>query len=110
MRQEAIDIVLDRVWSLHEDGLISAAELQEIRWWLKNHDAEASKFDAFPQLFKVAEAAKLLNVHRKTVYDYIYEGKLKCRKLGRRSIRIPRESLDQLLSGTETKTETIKTR
>jgi|GEM_PF-5680629 excisionase family DNA binding protein len=99
MRQEAIDIVMDRIWKLKEDGLISTAEWQEIRQCLENCETEGSKFAAFPQLFKVSEVARLLDVHRKTVYDYIYAGKLKCCKLGRRSIRITRESLDQLLSG-----------
>ena len=45
------------------------------------------------ELFTVDEVAGLLKIHRKTVYDLIYEHKLERKKFGRRSVRITGESL-----------------
>jgi DNA binding domain, excisionase family len=72
---------------------ITPAEFEEYQTMFESR----SDHSAGPELFTVEEVARLLKIHRKTVYDFIYEGKLERKKFGRRSVRITGESLRKLL-------------
>lgn len=50
-----------------------------------------------PEYMTVAEVAALLRVSKMTVYRLISDGELPARKIGRRTIRIPANSVRRLL-------------
>jgi excisionase family DNA binding protein len=47
----------------------------------------------FPRILKVSEVAKTLNIHKRTVYDAIYSGKLRALTVGKCSHRILEKDL-----------------
>jgi len=49
------------------------------------------------RLYRPDEAAAILQVTRRTIYNYIREGRLTAVKISARSIRIPAEELMKLL-------------
>ncbi len=49
------------------------------------------------QLLRVGEAAKRLNVSRWTIYRWVEEDRLKATKIGKGSLRIFQESIDELI-------------
>ncbi|NQU44713.1 helix-turn-helix domain-containing protein [bacterium] len=52
-----------------------------------------------PQLTRVWRVAKELDVSRKRIYQMVQEGKLDAVRLGPRSMRITRDSLERFISG-----------
>lgn len=58
------------------------------------------------KLLTVSDVAKALGVSRYTVYNMIRRGQIPALKLGRRTIRIPENWLDQLLARNMPKGET----
>ena len=48
-------------------------------------------------LMRVYRVAKLLDVSKKRIYQMVQEGKLDAVRLGPRSMRIPRESIDHFI-------------
>ena len=50
-----------------------------------------------PQLLRVVEAARLLNVSRWTIYRWIEEGRLKATKIGKGSLRVFHQSVESLV-------------
>lgn len=59
--------------------------------------------DAIPGLdrpaYTVSEAAAVLGVSKSAMYELVATGRAQCIRLGKRSIRIPRASLQKVLSG-----------
>ena len=51
-----------------------------------------------PQFYEVEETAKILRVSRKTVYDWMREGRLGYVQAGPRKRLIPREALTQMIN------------
>ncbi|MDR4496023.1 MAG: helix-turn-helix domain-containing protein [Nitrospirales bacterium] len=49
------------------------------------------------QLLRVGEAAKRLNVSRWTIYRWVEEDRLKATKIGKGSLRIFQNSIDELI-------------
>ena len=49
------------------------------------------------QLLRVGEAAQVLNVSRWTIYRWVDEGRLQATKIGKGSLRIFRESVNNLV-------------
>jgi excisionase family DNA binding protein len=49
--------------------------------------------------YKVSEVAKLLNCHKRMVYEMISVGVLKSYKLGKHSIRITKEEVERIRQG-----------
>jgi len=50
-----------------------------------------------PQLLRVGEAAKRLNVSRWTIYRWVEEDRLKATKIGKGSLRIFQDSIESLI-------------
>ena len=50
-----------------------------------------------PELLRVGQAAKILNVSRWTIYRWVDEGRLKGTKIGKGSLRIFRDSVITLV-------------
>ena len=50
------------------------------------------------ELWRVYRVAKLLDVSKKRIYQMVQEGKIDAVRLGPRSMRITRESIDQFIS------------
>ena len=50
-----------------------------------------------PELLRVGQAAKILNVSRWTIYRWVEEGRLKSTKIGKGSLRIFRNSVETLV-------------
>jgi excisionase family DNA binding protein len=50
--------------------------------------------------FSIAETAQLLGVCRKTVYNFVYSGKLKAKRITNRTIIISRENINEFLQVT----------
>jgi excisionase family DNA binding protein len=50
-----------------------------------------------PDLWRVYRVAKLLDVSKKRVYQMVHEGKLDAVRLGPRSMRITRESIERFV-------------
>ena len=51
-----------------------------------------------PELWRVYRVAKLLDVSKKRVYQMVHEGKINAVRLGPRSMRITRESIDTFIA------------
>ena len=51
-----------------------------------------------PELWRVYRVAKLLDVSKKRVYQMVQEGKIAAVRLGPRSMRITRESIDKFIT------------
>lgn len=54
-------------------------------------------YDALPSAYTVAEAAELLKVSPRTIYQLIHDGELRAVKVGH-SRRIPREVVAEILN------------
>jgi len=50
-----------------------------------------------PQFYEVEEAAKMLRVSRKTVYDWMRDGRLGYVQAGQRKRLIPRQAITQMM-------------
>jgi excisionase family DNA binding protein len=62
-----------------------------------------------PDILTPDQAAAYLQVDRETIYRYIRDGRLGASRIGR-SLRIPRQSIDQLLLASRTRSDlTIRT-
>ena len=51
-----------------------------------------------PDLWRVYRVAKLLDVSKKRVYQMVHEGKIDAVRLGPRSMRITRASIDKFIN------------
>ncbi|MFW6286323.1 MAG: helix-turn-helix transcriptional regulator [Candidatus Sumerlaeota bacterium] len=49
------------------------------------------------ELWRVYRVAKLFDVSKKRIYQMVYEGKLDAVRLGPRSMRVTRESIDRFV-------------
>jgi excisionase family DNA binding protein len=56
-----------------------------------------------PELWRVYRVAKVLDVSKKRIYQMVHEGKLDAVRLGPRSMRVTRESIDRFISEGRTK-------
>ena len=48
-------------------------------------------------MMTVNEAAKIMNIKPKTLYTWIRKGKLKARKIGRKTLRIDEEEFNRFI-------------
>lgn len=93
LRTQSKELLLQMAGVMISVGAITQAEFEEYQGMFEERKTES----VGPELFKVEEVARILKIHRKTVYDFIYAGKLERKKFGRRSVRITGESLRKLI-------------
>ena len=100
IQENTIKTILRLVGPLVDCGVISQEEIDEVKDLLKNPPV-TTKEEPVQTLITQQEAAKILHVTVKTIGDYIREGRLVRKKLGRRSVRITVQSLNQLIKSAQ---------
>lgn len=78
---------------LAESGMISRSDLE----YLKNINKVQKEPLEVPDLISLQEAAKILKVTVKTVYEHINRGNLELVKVGHRTSRITTKSLQDFI-------------
>lgn len=100
IQEKTIDLLTQLARPLIECGVLSQAELDELKEINKQQTGNPDMV-VFPRLVKLKEVAKYLGVSATTLHGYINDGKLKRYKFGRRNARITAESLKNLLQDSE---------
>ncbi|GLI52435.1 helix-turn-helix transcriptional regulator [Thermodesulfovibrio yellowstonii] len=68
----------------------------KVKWNTEINESEGS--DNSLRLLKISEVTKILGISKRTVYNYVKEGKLPCVKLSNRALRFRETDLMRLIS------------
>ncbi|MGB9892741.1 helix-turn-helix transcriptional regulator [Thermodesulfovibrio yellowstonii] len=68
----------------------------KIKWNIKRNESEGAENSL--RLLKISEVSKILGISKRTVYNYVKEGKLPCVKLSNRTLRFRETDLMKLIS------------
>lgn len=91
--EKAIETLVRFAGPLVESGMLSKSDLDALREL--NHAPQ--KAIEIPELVSMQEAAKMLKVTVKCIYDHVNAGELELIKLGHRTSRITLRSLEKLI-------------
>lgn len=68
----------------------------KVKWNIKRNESDGVENSL--RLLKISEVSKILGISKRTVYNYVKEGKLPCVKLSNRALRFRETDLMKLIS------------
>ena len=93
LSERTVETLVRFAMPLAESGMISRSDLE----YLKNINKEQREPLEVPDLISLQEAAKILKITVKTVYEHINRGNLELVKVGHRTSRITTKSLQDFI-------------
>ena len=91
--EKGIETLVRFAEPLVESGMLSKTDLEGLR----NINHPPQKNIEIPVLISMQEAAKMLKVTVKCIYDYVHAGDLELIKIGHRTSRITLQSIETLV-------------